>query len=156
MTEPTLEQPEADLIAGLRSLAGMLEARPDLARRIRYSSPQILVSADDKQEVAEFVRAAKAHGATITKSASDASNYFSALCQFGRITLDVYVPREEMCERVVVGTETVTTKVPDPVALAAVPHVEVTETVEKVEWRCHPIMAPVQTAGASAAEPVGA
>lgn len=54
--------------------------------------------------------------------------------QRGPVRLDVQVKREAVCERVVVGTETRT--VP---AVEAQP--ERTETVEKVEWRCQPLLA---------------
>jgi hypothetical protein len=52
----------------------------------------------------------------------------------------VLCDRNEVCEKVVTGTREVTKEVPDPEALAAVPKVTVTETVEDVEWRCHPIL----------------
>ncbi len=42
--------------------------------------------------------------------------------------------RDAVCERVVVGTTTVSE--PDPAAVAALPHVE--REVEQVEWRCPP------------------
>lgn len=137
-TELTREQQHAaELIDGLRALADMFDAYPDLAARTRYSPVNMLVPVDDKHEVAAFIRAAKAHAAAIEKSASDSSKYFSALCKFGPVTLDVYLPREQVCERIVTGTET--KMVPDPVALAAVPQVE--QTVEKVEWKCRPLLA---------------
>lgn len=136
------QQHAAELAAGLRALADVLAANPDLGQQALYTRPSIIVPAEDKTQLVEFVRAAKAHGAIIVKSASDTSKYFSALCRFGPVTLDVYVPRDEVCERVVVSTETVTRMVPDPVALAAVPQVEVTDTVENVRWECKPLLAP--------------
>lgn len=52
----------------------------------------------------------------------------------GGLNFNVQVHREAVCERVVVGTESVT-----------LPAVEAqparTETVEKVEWRCEPLLA---------------
>jgi hypothetical protein len=44
----------------------------------------------------------------------------------------------------VVGTREVTEEVPDPEALAAVPKVTVTRTVEDVRWECRPLLAEAQ------------
>ena len=51
--------------------------------------------------------------------------------------------REEVCERVVVGTREVTRTTKDPELLAQLPDVTVTETEEVVEWRCSPLLAAV-------------
>ncbi len=50
--------------------------------------------------------------------------------------------RDDVCERIVTGTHQVTETGKDPEALAAVPEIEVTKTVEDVEWRCGSILAP--------------
>lgn len=54
--------------------------------------------------------------------------------------------REQVCERVVTGTETRKIVEPDPDLVAALPTVERVETVETVEWRCEPILAEKQAA----------
>lgn len=60
---------------------------------------------------------------------------------FGLAQVSAYTARENVCERRVVATREVVKNVPDPEAVAAVPLVEVTETVEDVEWVCGPIFA---------------
>lgn len=55
------------------------------------------------------------------------------------VLVEAHIPREQVCERRVVGTETV--ELPDPEALAAVPKIAVERDV--VEWTCHPILAGV-------------
>ncbi|MCW2542824.1 MAG: hypothetical protein JWM40_376 [Frankiales bacterium] len=52
---------------------------------------------------------------------------------------EVVAKRDAVCRRVVTGTETLTRRVPDPAA----PLVEVTETVETVEWQCEPLLTAV-------------
>jgi hypothetical protein len=70
----------------------------------------------------------------------DGSSSFQVWREFGGLVVYAQAGRDEVCERIVVGTEEVTKQVPDPEALAAVPLVEKTETVEKVEWRCGPLL----------------
>ena len=55
---------------------------------------------------------------------------------FGPHTLKAWSTHDRVCERVVVGTETVTREEPDPEALKQVPTVTVTEEREVIEWRC--------------------
>jgi len=127
--------------AGLRAMADMLDAHPELAEAMRYSTylnVGLAFAEDKRAALAAWIRAAKAHGATVKKSGD---KYVTVELRWGRIGFDVFASREQVCERVVTGTETVTTSVPDPDALAAVPTVEVTETVETVEWRCTPLLA---------------
>lgn len=140
MTE-TLAQQQA---AGLRALADMIEAHPGLAENFRYTAiedvnvPLSHSTNEPALTIAAFVRAAKAHGASVEKNYSE--KYGGVYLRWGPIGLHVYAPREQVCERVVTGTETVTKRVKDPAALAAVPEVEVTETVEKFEWVCRPLL----------------
>lgn len=69
------------------------------------------------------------------------SHEFAVWRQFAGVVLAAYARRDEVCERVVTGTREVTREVPDPAALAAVPKVTVTETVEDVEYVCGPLLA---------------
>ncbi|HET6291734.1 MAG TPA: hypothetical protein VFG33_00115, partial [Kribbella sp.] len=61
----------------------------------------------------------------------------------GVIEVHVGAYRDQVCERVVTGTREVTKTVPDPSVV--VPDVEVTETVEDVEWICGPLLAKAVT-----------
>ncbi|GGM64317.1 hypothetical protein GCM10012275_38600 [Longimycelium tulufanense] len=141
MSELTFAQQQA---AGLRALADLIEDNPALAERLRYSleriiSPLFSGENDHKALLAAFARAGKRHGAQITKDSD--GKYFGVNLTWGPVTLYVYAERERVCERVVVGTETVTEEVPDPEVVAAAPTVTRTRTVEQVEWRCTPLLA---------------
>lgn len=58
----------------------------------------------------------------------------------GGLVFEILVKREAVCERVVVGTETVT--IPATEAIPAQPAMpERTETRDVVEWRCAPLLA---------------
>ncbi|GAB3471800.1 hypothetical protein [Actinophytocola sediminis] len=132
-----------DLAAGYRALADLIDANPDLAAHMRYIPKNILVPVsgedDPRAIIAAFARTGLRHGATVEKWIRGSNS--GVAIAWGQINLDVYAGRDEVCERVVTGVETVTKTVPDPEALAAVPTVEVTEQVEQVEWRCRPLLA---------------
>jgi hypothetical protein len=134
----------AELAAGLRSVADMVEATPELASAfgIAFLKMQAYVGyafEDKPAALATFARAALRHGAKVEKKADD--KWSSVDAKWGPVTVSAYTNRDEVCERVVTGTEVVTKKVPDPEALALVPEVEVTEEVETFEWRCVPLLA---------------
>jgi hypothetical protein len=137
------EKRAAEQAAGLRALADMIEANPRLEEVFRYAFNQIDVfvgkASDPKTEMADLIRVGMSHGAKVDKRGSDV--WMTAILRFGPVELHVNGHREEVCERIVTGVETVTKTVKDPEALAAVPEIEVTEEVEKVEWRCSPLMA---------------
>jgi hypothetical protein len=134
------------LAAELRLLADFVQRNPDLYEHLRYSGLTSRVnipvaSTDQPREViAAFARAAFRAGREVKKDIGE--NHGGARVLFGSsVSMYVYAHRAQVCERVVTGTEQVTRQVPDPDALAAVPTVEVTETVEQVRWECHPILA---------------
>jgi hypothetical protein len=143
----------AQQVAGLRELADLIEAHAELAAGMRSSLKRIsyfpveFTQPAVRAELAAFVRATKARGARITKQADDTLHKVTATIN-DAVGVQVLAYRSEVCERVVIGTETVTKTVPDPEALAAVPTIEVTETVEHVEWRCTPLLAPATTCAA--------
>lgn len=122
-----------EMAAGLRAVADLLVAHPELAEKARYSFDQVNLYVDDIDEIRAFVHAGLAHGAKITKAASE--QYLTAELRWsaGLVGLDVFAKREKVCERVVVGTETV--EIPDPDA----PKITVERDV--VEWKCRPILA---------------
>lgn len=128
-----------DLSASLRKLAELLDKHPDFSNELRFAGfDRVITYVTSKERMAEYVRVLKAAGATIRKGAD--TKYFNVDCTLGPVTLHVYAAREAVCERVVVGTETVTKTVPDPALLAEVPEIKVTEDVEIVRWDCHPIL----------------
>lgn len=140
----------AGYITGLRELADLLEQTPDLPLP---SSPSInpggstiswylfggvepLALAEQKARAAEIVR-------TIPGSFDkyDTGDLFRFRGRIGGLPAEVIVDRPAVCERVVTGTREVTREVPDPVTLADVPTVTVTEVVEDVRWECRPLLA---------------
>lgn len=140
MTEPDYTAAATELADSLGRLADLVRADPDLYPVFKYAFG-IDVFPGGKATVQRLVRVALAARVPVTKIVQ--GSYFLTRLTFGdRVKVDICQQRDQVCERIVTGTETVTKKVPDPVALAAVPEVEVTETVETVEWRCRPIMAP--------------
>lgn len=139
-SDPHPDQKAADeQAAGLRALADMIEANPDLVATKFYLSGLHVWHATDADTMAKLVRAGLAHGAKIDKAYSGDS--FNLKLSWGPVVAMALGYRNQVCERVVTGVETVTKTVPDPEALAAVPQVEVTEQVETVTWVCKPLLA---------------
>jgi hypothetical protein len=127
---------------GLRALADLIETNPELARPLRFGVDSIgahIVEDEAPEIFAIFARAAKAQGLPVTKTYSE--KFAIVRARLGGVEVYLQADREQVCERVVTGTETVTKRVKDPTLLAEVPEVEVIETVETVEWVCKPILA---------------
>jgi hypothetical protein len=124
--------------AALRALADMIEQNPDLTDSTQYLSDVNVFYAWTKDQAAAIVRAAKASGFTVEKA--HFRDTMKIRLAHGPVTVVVLGQRDTVCEKVVT-TETVTRTVPDPVVLATVPTVEVTEDVETVEWVCKPLLA---------------
>lgn len=118
---------------GLRRLADMIEAHPDLPPS--YLKSVNVWHAMDPDALAAIARAGLAHGATVSKGATD--SIYTLSLSWGPFTAEALAQRANVCERVVTSVETVTRTVPDPAA----PRVEVTETVEHVEWVCRLLLA---------------
>jgi hypothetical protein len=127
---------------GLRALADFVEANPDLDKELDYPLRHLSdpVLGDEAAGVlAKFARAA-ARGRVQHRKGGDDKHFELALHFGSAVTLTLWADRNQVRERVVVGTEKVTKKVPDPAKLAEVPEIEVTETVEQVEWVCRPLL----------------
>lgn len=135
----------AHQIAGIRELADWLESHPDipipydLSGRSEYSNVLIHASGSEDQS-AVIAAVARALPGQVTKDVYDNDRMFDIT---GRLPGGIYVKaiaeRVEVCERVVTGTREVTRTIPDP--MVTIPTIEVTETVEDVEWRCGSILA---------------
>jgi hypothetical protein len=124
----------------LRLLADFLDANPDLPGSLAYAFDSIHIFPSSRDEVAVWARAAmRAHGSV--HKHLDSETWAGLDVTFGEVVkLRVRIERQEVCERVVIGTREVTEEVPDPVAVAALPKVAVTTVVEDVEWRCMPLL----------------
>lgn len=127
---------------GLAEIAGFFAENPHLVvdtPSLLGARLQIQVGCG-RDAPAEMAKWAKALAVGQPKGAVEKKyddHYLRLTREFGAVTLEVWATRDLVCERVVVGTETV--EVPDPDALAAVPTVPVEREV--VEWRCSPLLA---------------
>ncbi|WHT20956.1 hypothetical protein N8J89_07795 [Crossiella sp. CA-258035] len=128
---------------GLRALANLIEENPDLAdgfeHNLNTAGINYIKGTTEASDLTRVARAAKAAGHKVTKRVGD--KFYNLVVHLPGIQLTVIAYRSDVCERVVTGTETVTKRVKDPVQLAEVPEVEVTEEREIVEWRCVPLLA---------------
>jgi hypothetical protein len=132
-TEPT----HTEIATGLRQLADLIEATPDI--RVSYKTFS-LWCVSDRETLAALARAALRHGAKVEKDIDD--QWHNLVVKFGPIEAKALAFRSEVCERVLVGTREVTEMVPDPtVAVPDVPLVEQTRTEEIYEWECVPLLA---------------
>lgn len=139
--EDTAVEVAREQAAGLRALADMVEQNPELGEVLRYLhlSTHIFAEDDPKAKLGTFAKTAARYAAKVDKNFT--TGFALVVADFGGVRVSVQADRDEVCERVVTGTESVTKTVPDPEALAAVPTVEVTEEVETVEWVCRPLLA---------------
>lgn len=144
--QPTEAERAEQVATDLERLAAFVRANPDLAPQIGDQWFLLCLTHEDdpKAAMADVARRARRAGATMRKETTEQS--FRALLSFGEITLNAYASREQVCERVVVGTREETITEPDPEAVAALPLVTRTEVVEDVEWRCPPLIAPADEA----------
>lgn len=130
-TEPTTN---TEYAAGLRLLADMIDANPDVP--ISYPDrPLILFYAWNADTLRAVGGAALRAGAVISKEYDDLGVQMKM--HFGKLVVSALASRSSVCERVVLGTREVTEEITDPDA----PKVTRTRTEEIVEWVCAPGMA---------------
>lgn len=132
-------QQRSEYTAGLRALADLLDASPDVPLPHSGASDSfpiewMLANDDDQREMLAVI--ARFIPGPVRKDAR--SKFFEINAKAGGVYLRAWANRDEVCVRRVVGTHEETKRVPDPKA----PLVEVTETVEDVEWECGSILAP--------------
>jgi hypothetical protein len=137
---------------GWAKLAQFLADNPDIADTAHVFSDKAMVylsPADDAvSRLADYTRRGMRAGARVEKSYDD--NYGKVLLHFGPVHLQVYSHRDEVCERVVIGTREVVEEVKDPEALAAVPTITQTRTEDIIRWECKPLLAGEQNSEVSA------
>lgn len=147
-----LPEPETERAAytrGLREIADWLDANPEIQLPYLDSTisgkdqPTLNIllgwwsGKDQREQMATIGRAM----GKFDKYARPDGDRFAISRVFGSIALTVTADRDEVCERIVVGTREVTEEVPDPEAVAALPKVSVTKVVEDVRWECRSILA---------------
>ncbi len=129
-------------ISGLRKVADLLEQHDELplpsAGDIFPMTFTFLSGGDRK---AALAAAARLIPSQLHKKVRDGDygSYFDLEGRLDGLMIQLTAFRDDVCERVVTGTREVTKQVPDPAV--DVPLVEVTETVEEVEWVCGPLLA---------------
>ncbi|WP_345432154.1 hypothetical protein [Actinoallomurus vinaceus] len=139
-------------IADMRDLLDVLEANPELPLPTvgRHTfSPVNLGFFDTKRKDdrrAQLARAVRALRGGFTKDYS--GNVMKLDGTFGSLHLRLMVPREQVCERRVLGVRPQTVEIPDPAA--AVPKKKVTYDAEVVEWSCPPLLAATESEAVSA------
>jgi hypothetical protein len=133
------EDERARFIDGLRVLADALEEHPEVPLPYHGTSAEIsfyfLLTENPR---AEMAAAARALPCSWQKEASDSRETLSLHGQLGALRVELVAYRNDVCTRVVTGTED------RPVEVVVTP--AVTETVVKpveiVRWECSPILAP--------------
>ncbi len=127
--------PRAEFLASLRQIIDWLQAHRDVPAPFHLLGDKLYIYLHGEDPRAAMAAIARAMG---NADKSIDGDHFELRRRFGVITLVASARRDEVCERVVVGTREVTRRAPDPHALAALPVVTVTEIVEDVEWVCPP------------------
>lgn len=135
-----------EYIQGLRQLADILDANPDLPLPYamgtdgEFDSDRATFYLHSKADMVTFARC---FPGPLSKEVDDRSEHygFSLKGSLRGLHLLASVARSEVCTRRVVATREVEVTKPDPDAVAAVPTITVTETVEDVEWDCLPLLA---------------
>jgi hypothetical protein len=132
----------AGYTAGLHALADALEQHPEIPLPYHGTATALRIFTHNDAPIAMAALARVMTGA-VQKVYDDADTTFGfdLVGQFHGLRVEGTAPRDQVCERVVKGTREITREVPDPQALAAVPTMTVTETVEDVEWVCRPLLA---------------
>lgn len=132
-------------IAALFELALLLEQNPDLPIPFEMDGSHLnIMLMSEKDPRAALARIVRILPGTIDKRvwSHGENNYFDAIAKVGTIEIRVGAYRDQVCERIVTGTREVTQTVPDP--SVEVPLVEVTKTVEDIEWVCSPLLSPTE------------
>ncbi len=120
----------------LRRLANFVDDNPELFEKIDFGTQQIHLgkwNSDDPKAVLVELAKAAAKDKFIEVKKDYSSSYFSLYLDFQGVKLEAWTARETVCERRVVGTETVVKKVP-----VEFEEQEVEEEI--VEWDCHPLL----------------
>lgn len=145
-------------IDGLRVLAAVLEAHPDLplpdtgttsSSAVKFLFLPGFVSGDPRDAMAAAARLLPCSWDKKMTEADPDGRYPAYLRlkgQIGGLHVDLTALREAVCKRIVTGTREVIDEVPDPDALAAVPKVKVPRLVEDVVFDCGSLLRPVAEA----------
>lgn len=121
-----LTERQQEYIDGLHALADFLTAHPDFIENYGINT---YLDVNDPEKFRSMIKNAKGRW---EKNSSD--HEFNVLRYFGPHSLNLYIPRDKICERIVTGTKII--QVPDP------DRPMIDKEVETYEWKCNPILAP--------------
>lgn len=123
--DPPLRTKHQEYADALRQIADFYEAHPEL--KLPYDRDMNNYSSDSKEEAAAILRA-------LGKVNKEFNEYHLILWkQFGPLRLRFVFTREGICERKVVGVETIPARFVEA-------HTEPARTKEIVEWKCGSIL----------------
>ena len=132
-------------IDGMRELMDALEANPSIPLPYQGTGMAMtfhfLMTADPRAEMAAAAVALPCDWRKVPREFDSGPAYLDLQGAIRGVQVTLTAFREDVCRRVVTGTREVTRTVKDPDALAQVPEVEITETVEDVTWECGPLLA---------------
>lgn len=134
----------AEAIRGIRMLADLLEQNPEVPLPYQLGggddiSFHFLHGGRERERMAELARLIPGPLTKHVRGSKEYGDYFDLKGSIAGIRVHLIAFRDAVCERIVTGTREVTKTVPDPTVMVAL--VEVTETVEDVEWVCGPLLA---------------
>lgn len=148
----TAPDDRAAYIDGLRQLADVLEAHPEISLPVSSGTTRFGAMSfpcgsgpDAAQAMAAARRAFGSASWTKNVTNSDHGNWLNLAGQLAGLHVELYAARDAVCTRRVVGTEEREVDVQVTPAVTE----KRTETVEIVEWDCEPILAPRTAGGAS-------
>jgi hypothetical protein len=136
----TLVAAQREYVNGLRSLARFVNGHRNILESYEAAEGQTFnLYPGTAEKMAEWTRVLL-DGAPLGAVRKEVDDHGMTITRrFGPHQLSLFVARDRVCKKIEVGTRVVTK--PDPEALAAVPSVEVSETV--FEWECAPVLATV-------------
>lgn len=119
---------------GLRMLADFLDDNPDIKKpSFGTSWSQLIWHMPSKRHAAELVRALPV---SVDKRFDD--SYLNLEFQFDGLHMNAFIARDNVCEKVVTGTETLTRLVPPE----GVEMIEEEYEQDIIEWKCsEPLLA---------------
>jgi hypothetical protein len=130
----------AELASGLRHVADFIKANPEFAEWFRYTLAVAAINlhlTDEEDQAAalgRFSRAVLRNGGTVDKKIDD--QWYTVVASFGAVKAETLTYRNQVCEAVVVGQETVKIRKPPPKDEWA----EVEETRDIVKYECKPLL----------------
>lgn len=127
----------AEYAAGLRAFADLLESEPSIPAPSGASVDLFVHDEDGKQAARDLLR--KLGGGRWEKKPAAGSDNLIFEGWLHGLPVNVWVDREAVCERRVIGVDEITETV--PVGEDMRPVETVTRTVERVEWICSPLLA---------------